>query len=100
VSVLIPARDEEKLLPRCLESVLIAKSMLDAPITSDILVVADSSTDRTEQIAGDLLQRHGKVVNATVGTAGAARAIAAGWALSHVAHRSTGGGWRTPMPIA
>lgn len=81
VSVLIPARDEEDLLPRCLRSVVVATSRLDPFTTSDIVVVADSCTDRTAQIATDILGRSCDVVAATIGAAGAARALAANYAL-------------------
>lgn len=87
VSVLIPARDEEALLPRCLQSVLAATARLDTFTTSDIVVVADSSTDHTAQIARDILGRSFMstscdVLVATIGAAGAARALAANYALN------------------
>jgi glycosyltransferase involved in cell wall biosynthesis len=77
VSVLIPACNEEKLLPRCISSVLIARALLPRLITSDIVVVSDSSSDRTQQIGADLLQSSGAVISAEVRTAGTARALAA-----------------------
>jgi glycosyltransferase involved in cell wall biosynthesis len=82
VSVLIPACNEEKLLPRCLRSLLIASSLLPDQVTSHIVVVADSSTDRTRQTAAELLQSTGTVVSAEVRTAGTARALAAECALA------------------
>jgi glycosyltransferase involved in cell wall biosynthesis len=82
VSVLIPACNEEKLLPRCLRSLLIASWMLPNSVTSHIVVVADSSTDRTRQAAGELLQSSGTVITAEVRTAGTARALAAECALA------------------
>jgi glycosyltransferase involved in cell wall biosynthesis len=82
ISVLIPARNEEELLPRCLSSVLIARAHLAGPMTSDIVVVADSSTDRTAQIAAEILHSTGTVLNADVRTAGTSRASAAKTALA------------------
>jgi glycosyltransferase involved in cell wall biosynthesis len=82
VSVLIPARNEEQLLPRCLRSVLIAGSYLPASVTCHIIVVADSSTDRTRQSAVELLQSKGTVVTAQARSAGTARAVAAAFALA------------------
>jgi glycosyltransferase involved in cell wall biosynthesis len=76
VSVLIPACNEEELLPRCIQSVLDATAMLPDPMTHDVVVVADSSTDRTAQIASEMLGRHGTVLSADVRTAGTARALA------------------------
>jgi glycosyltransferase involved in cell wall biosynthesis len=77
VSVLIPARDEERLLPRCLDSVLVATARLDRSITSEIVLIADSSTDDTAQIAVGILGAHGYVLSTAMGAAGAARALAA-----------------------
>ncbi len=81
VSVLIPARDEEALLPRCLRSVLAATAFLPKHVTSDIIVVADSCTDRTKQIASAILGRRGTVLAVNVGAAGSARAMAASCAF-------------------
>jgi glycosyltransferase involved in cell wall biosynthesis len=85
VAVLIPARDEEELLPRCLRSVLVATAALPRSVRSHVIVVSDSSLDRTTQVAENILKSRGTVVNATVGTVGAARRLAAECALS--AHR-------------
>jgi glycosyltransferase involved in cell wall biosynthesis len=81
ICVLIPARNEEDLLPRCLRSVLRACSALPANVTHDIVVVVDSSTDGTRAIAQSILRGHGVVVSAEVGIVGKARAIAAAAAL-------------------
>jgi glycosyltransferase involved in cell wall biosynthesis len=82
VAVLIPARDEEELLPRCLRSVLIALTALPAAVRANIIVVADNSVDRTSQIAADILKSRGTVLNASAGTVGTARRLAAGYAIS------------------
>lgn len=82
ISVLIPARDEERLLPRCLRSVIGAVSMLDEFTTADIVVVADSSTDRTAQLATGILRQRGSVLLTTAGAAGSVRAVAANYALT------------------
>jgi glycosyltransferase involved in cell wall biosynthesis len=55
IGVLVPARNEESLLPRCIASLLAARAMLPDDATCDIVVVADSSTDRTCEIAEALL---------------------------------------------
>jgi glycosyltransferase involved in cell wall biosynthesis len=81
ISVLIPARDEEKLIARCLRSVIAAKSNLPASVTYDVVVAVDQSTDRTQEIAEDLLQEHGTVVSIDAGAVGQARAYAAKIAL-------------------
>jgi len=82
IGVAIPARNEESLLPRCLDSVRQAKAELQslachALTTVDIVVVADSSTDQTAQIAAKILQASGKAVCIGAGVVGTARATAA-----------------------
>jgi glycosyltransferase involved in cell wall biosynthesis len=47
ISIIIPAYNEEKLLPRCLKSILAAK----LPQDFEIIVVNNASTDKTEEIA-------------------------------------------------
>lgn len=47
ISVIIPAYNEEKLLPRCLGSILKAKF----PGDHEVIVVNNASTDKTEEIA-------------------------------------------------
>jgi glycosyltransferase involved in cell wall biosynthesis len=85
ICVLIPARNEEDLLPRCLRSVLRACSALPANVTYDIVVVVDSSTDGTGEIAQSLLSGHGEALPTEVGIVGKARAIAAAAALKRYA---------------
>jgi glycosyltransferase involved in cell wall biosynthesis len=82
VAVLVPARNEEDLLPRCLHSILIATAALPASVRSEVIVLADSSVDRTSQIASDILRSRGRVVNASVGTVGTARRLAAHYILA------------------
>jgi glycosyltransferase involved in cell wall biosynthesis len=82
IAVLIPARDEEQLLPRCVRSVLEACRHLPEAVTSDIVIVADRSTDNTREIAEDLIQRKGVVVEANAGCVGTSRALAAEIALA------------------
>lgn len=90
IAVLIPARDEEELLPRCLRSIERARahlrSTVTASVTTDVIVVSDCSTDRTEAIAQALLHpsghHAGHVVSVALGTVGGARAAAAEIALA------------------
>ena len=77
IAIVIPARDEQELLPRCLRSIQNARLMLPAHITSDLIVVADESTDDTLKIAQNFVQDKGTVVKAEVGCVGAARALGA-----------------------
>jgi glycosyltransferase involved in cell wall biosynthesis len=80
LAVLIPARDEELLLRRCLESVLAAIACLAPSIRARVVLISDSSTDRTLQVATDILGSEGTVLSTEAGTVGTARALA----VSHV----------------
>jgi cellulose synthase/poly-beta-1,6-N-acetylglucosamine synthase-like glycosyltransferase len=82
VAVLIPARNEEELLPRCLHSVLDACDVLPAKVTVDVVVAVDSSTDSTHEVAERLLGSCGVVVATNVAIVGSARSLAAETALS------------------
>ena len=81
IAIVIPARDEQELLPRCLRSVHNARLMLPLCITSDLIIVSDQSTDNTFKIAQDFVQGNGTVVEIDVGCVGAARALGAQRAL-------------------
>ncbi len=81
ITVLIPARDEELLLARCLRSVQEARFCLPDDVTSDLIVVSDGSMDRTAEIAEEIVQKSGQVVLCDAGNVGTARAIAAREAL-------------------
>lgn len=85
IAVLIPARNEELLLERCLRSVLAAQRRLPPNVTFDLVVVADSSVDDTYRIASALTRQIGLVVETDAACVGAARALAAEAALSRAA---------------
>ena len=54
IAVVIPARDEERLVGRCLESVLCARRLTEARLPGVrviVVVVADSCTDATAAVA-------------------------------------------------
>lgn len=83
LSVCIPARDEERLLPACLDSVEAAARLYDGPV--EVVVAANRCTDRTEQVALD----HGAVVvrddaRCIASTRNAAAAVATGELLVFV----------------
>lgn len=80
-AVLIPARNEEDLLPRCLDSVLAACLVLPPPFTFDVIVAVDSSTDGTLALAQRIVGRYGKVIRTEAGSVGCARSLAAKTAL-------------------
>ena len=81
IAVLIPARNEEALLPRCIESVFRAAQLLPPDVHFEIVVVVDSSTDSTFAIAESMLGTKGRVLTTNMGTVGTARSLAAAAAL-------------------
>src|ERR1700749_3129876 len=81
VSVLVPARDEEDLLPRCLSSIQRARQSMPVNVTSDVIVVSDCSQDQTRAVAESLLKDSGLVLETDFGNVGAARAMAAAAAI-------------------
>ena len=81
IAVLIPAHNEETLLPRCLDSVLAAAAALPRHIACDVVVAVDSSIDRTRAIAEQMLAGRGAVALCHSRAVGCARAAAAHAAL-------------------
>lgn len=82
IAIMIPARNEEALLPRCLHSIAAARALLPAHITSDVIVISDGSTDRTVEVAQSILGPDGIVLSGDAGCVGIARAMAASVALT------------------
>jgi len=86
VSVIVPARNEEKNLPRCLESLL----EQDYP-NLEIIVVDDRSTDRTGEVVDAYCRRDGRVKKVS------GRVLEPGWlGKSHAVHqgvREATGAW-------
>ena len=81
ISVLIPARNEEELLPRCLCSIQLARQNLPGAVTSDVIVVSDCSQDQTSTVAKTILKDSGLVLETDSGVVGSARAMAAAAAI-------------------
>ena len=86
-AVLIPARNEETLLARCLASVIRSIDSLPSRIKASIVFVSDCSTDRTAEIANHLIAGRGRVLHTRAGTVGTARAIAASFAIENTLTR-------------
>lgn len=82
MAVIIPACNEELLLPCCLHSVAIARARLPETVTSDVIVISDSSTDNTACLAASILARDGIVLETNVSCVGAARSLAVQQALN------------------
>ncbi len=81
LAVLIPARNEEDLLPRCLQSVAAARALLPPWVSSDVVVISDCSTDRTVAVTQAILGSQGVVLSTDAGQVGISRALAASVAL-------------------
>jgi glycosyltransferase involved in cell wall biosynthesis len=76
VAVVVPARDEEQLIGRCLQSIMRARSRLlvDHPeVACRVVVVADSCVDDTARIAQAFPGI--RVVSCAAGRVGAARSL-------------------------
>jgi Glycosyl transferase family 2 len=82
IAVVIPARNEEQLLPACLTSIRRAQRALPEMVTSDIILAVDSSTDRTLEIGRELVGVCGIAFATDAGTVGMARSEAVKLALS------------------
>lgn len=82
MAVLIPARNEEALLARCLESVIAAMHALPVRLRATVVLVSDCSTDRTAEIGHRLIGGYGSVLHTHAGTVGTARALAASYAIA------------------
>lgn len=81
IGILVPARNEEELLPRCLHSIAAACAALPAGITFDVIVGVDSSTDLTREIAERMLFGYGIAVTTQARAVGRVRTLAAHTAL-------------------
>ena len=81
VCILIPARNEQELLTRCIRSVFAACDELPMTTTTDVIVAVDSSTDDTRIIAEEMLCEKGHVIATEQRMVGATRALAASAAL-------------------
>jgi len=88
IAVVIPARNEEALIARCLESVLAAAAESSVPV--HVTVVADGCTDRTAEIAHQFEGVH--VLEVTEANVGRARAVGVTWAM-HRARVATSTLW-------
>jgi glycosyltransferase involved in cell wall biosynthesis len=51
VAVVVPAHDEQALLPACLDALAVAAAAVPVPV--EVVVVADACTDRTGEIAAE-----------------------------------------------
>jgi glycosyltransferase involved in cell wall biosynthesis len=80
VAVVVPARDEVELLPRCLASVTTAVDRVATACRVHIVVVADRCVDDTE-VAAALDRAHASIVRARCANVGGARQVGVDGAL-------------------
>lgn len=82
MAVVVPARDEQELVGRCLASVLAARrrAVREAGVSVDVLVVLDRCTDATAEIVSGFAGV--RVLEVDRGTVGAARAAGVRSALA------------------
>jgi glycosyltransferase involved in cell wall biosynthesis len=78
IAVVVPARDEAALLPRCLAAVSVAAAAVRATTTVHVVVVADACTDATEAVAARALAGlDASIVRSRLASAGGARRLGA-----------------------
>jgi cellulose synthase/poly-beta-1,6-N-acetylglucosamine synthase-like glycosyltransferase len=85
VAVVIPARNEEATIERCVHSVLLSSRFAQHLESVWVVVVADACNDRTAAIAAKALAGHGEVLECSERSAGAARRRGTTAALDHFA---------------
>lgn len=83
IGVVIPARNEEQTIERCVYSVLIAHDALRQCGRLWIVIVADSCTDRTVESARMAVGGFGEVIECNVHSAGSARRLGVATVLNH-----------------
>jgi glycosyltransferase involved in cell wall biosynthesis len=89
VAVVVPARDEELLLPGCLDAISVAAQRVQVPVT--VVVALDRCTDGTADVVA---ARPGVIAaEADAGVVGTARAAGVGTALSHLAEHPVDDVW-------
>lgn len=79
IAVLVPAHNEQDLLPACLDAIAVAASAVPG-VAVEVIVALDACTDRTARVARDAGVR---TVTLAARNVGRARAAAAGAALEN-----------------
>ncbi|MBN9230002.1 MAG: glycosyltransferase [Legionella sp.] len=80
--ILIPAKDEEEFIARCLHAILNALHYVSIP--TSIVLGVDSSTDKTAVIGRKILSGHGTVLEMKQQNVGATRRIITEYALAQI----------------
>lgn len=87
VGVVIPARNEEATVRRCIQSVLASCDAGAHCREAWIVIVADRCTDRTADIARESLRSRGEVLYADAGSPGTARRLGVAAVMRHFSTR-------------
>jgi glycosyltransferase involved in cell wall biosynthesis len=87
VGVVIPARNEEKTIEKCLRSILTSAARCTRCESVWIVVVADGCSDRTVGIARHAVAGQGEVIECAVRSPGSARRVGARAVLEHFSGR-------------
>jgi len=93
VGVVIPARDEEQHIERCIESVIAAIEACKELQSSFIVVVADGCVDRTSELARRALGSRGVVVECAANSPGKARRMGVEAVLAHYSELPSSSLW-------
>ena len=88
VGVIVPAHNEESLLPACLRAISLAIAQVSVPVR--VTVVADACTDRTAELARSA---GADVAEIAARSVGAARAAGAAAQLAHAVGINSAGHW-------
>jgi cellulose synthase/poly-beta-1,6-N-acetylglucosamine synthase-like glycosyltransferase len=93
VGVVIPARNEESSIERCIASVLAACDASSRCGQIWVALVADRCTDQTAVLGRERLGARGEVIQCAAGAPGSARRIGVAAVLRHFAGRCHRGLW-------
>lgn len=85
LSVIIPAHNEEKRLPRTLEQVF--SFLKTQPFTSEVIVVENGSSDNTLELANGFIKDHGNLVVIQEHLKGKGNAVRRGMLTAHGEYR-------------
>ena len=94
IAVVVPARNEAQSIGECLQAIIAATKYPGSERwRSQIVVVADSCDDSTARIARKVLGDRGVVIEASLGSVGAARRLGTAQALRYLAGRPPSSVW-------
>jgi len=93
VAVVVPACNEEATIAGCIATLLAARAHAQRIASTWIVIVADSCTDRTVELARHALGKAGEVIECRVQSSGAARRVGVKAALARFAAHDPRSTW-------